>query len=77
MRWNPIDHMNAARANKPASGGKTYKRHVATQADLNAQYADEISRFCYSIKAAWRQDRKSILEDYLRAVYPERYEAFT
>jgi hypothetical protein len=24
MRWNPVDHMNACAALKPASGGKNY-----------------------------------------------------
>ena len=73
MRWNPIDHMNAARANKPASGGKTYRGHVASQSDLNAQFpADSNERFLFSLISGWRCDRDLAIEDYRRAVYPER-----
>jgi hypothetical protein len=29
MTWDRIAHMNAARARKPASGGRTYKRTIS------------------------------------------------
>ena len=77
MRWNPIDHMNAARANKPASGGKTYKRYTRKQSDLNAMYPDDNARFIYGIREGWRVEKQQIIQTWERAVYPERYEELT
>ena len=74
MRWNPIDHMNAARANKPASGGRSYAR-MARRITAE-QIGNDNAMFCYQLKRGWQVDRKAILDDYRRAVYPERYEEF-
>jgi len=37
-RWDPIAHMNAARARKPASGGKTYKRNATYRPVLEGSW---------------------------------------
>ena len=75
FKWNPIDHMREACANKPIAGGKTYKRPTIMHAHLNEQYpAGSHERFIYEIQAGWKHARKIALDDYCRAVYPERYE---
>jgi len=77
MRWNPIDHMNAACANKPRSGGKNYKRGRCKQADYDTKMpAGSHERFCYELQQSWRGAKESLIEDFTRYLYPERYEGF-
>lgn len=39
--------------------------------------ADVHTRFCRDVAADWQWQRSEILEDFRRAIYPERYEEFT
>ena len=72
MRWNPIDHMNAACANKPRSGGKLYRKTTLHSRDAKPE--TEHAMFVYQLRASWHVESRLIVEDFLRAIYPERYE---
>ena len=75
--WNAIDHMNAAKANKPTSGGTNYPRAIVRQSDMNRAYPkDSHSRFMFQFKRDWQWTRDLVLEDLRRTIYPERYEEF-
>lgn len=75
MRWNAIDHMNEARANKPASGGKSYPRRVLKQADYDKMYpAESLDRLDYFYRT-WRAGVEyRCLEAVERALFPEQFE---
>jgi hypothetical protein len=75
--WNAIDHMNEARANKPASGGKAYPRRALRQSDLNAMYpAESLDRLEWWF-ADWRLGiEQRCLNAVESALFPEQYEEF-
>ena len=72
--WNPVDHMNAARANKPASGGKRYAK--ITPKSAYAKPESEHAMFCYQLRQDWTMARKQIMQQWENTMYPERYEEF-
>ena len=73
MKWDAIAAMNAARARKPATGGKTYSR-TAPRRDTPAMGTWE--RLAGLTMARWECAVGAAQEEFLRAVYPERYEAW-
>lgn len=72
--WDRIGAMNAARErNHARSGGKTYRPAVARKVDYAPGSWD---RLLTVTRATWDCHAGNAVEDYLRAAYPERYEAF-
>ena len=73
--WNPIDHMNAARANKPASGGKTYATPRHTQSSLNAKYpAESLDRIEYEYTTWVREWQYAALAAVETALFAHEWE---
>jgi hypothetical protein len=60
------------RRNKGLPVGKPAAGWTRKQSDYAP--ASDNDKFCYLVKAGWRVESGSILEDFRRYLYPERYE---
>lgn len=71
--WDRIGAMNAARARLPASGGKTYKRAAPRRESPAMGTWEWLTGLTV---ARWESAAGIAQEDFLRAAFPERYEAW-
>ncbi len=72
-KWDRIAAMNKARAKW--TGGQTYSRKAKRPAPSPAKDSHERAIIVNGI--AWRLAADLAMEDFRRAVYPERYEGFS
>jgi hypothetical protein len=74
-RWNRIGAMNAARDRRAATGGKIYKQgRVRSHRPVPPKGSWE--RLVGAVQAGWQSDTANAINEYERAVWPERYEEF-
>jgi hypothetical protein len=71
-RWSAVEHVNRARAARPASGGKVYKQGRV------ASYRPQPKKGTWEylmgrVEAGWRYDCDEAILNYRRAVFPEQY----
>lgn len=72
MKYDRIAAMNRAKDSKPATGGKIYKRAAQRR---ETPVLGTWERLAGLTAARWECAAACAVEDFLRAAFPERYEA--